>query len=257
MRGCLNGDPNDRDPKRRVSQGGGTLGLLEFSGNVGLALIFGTLIGVERQLRQHPAGLRTNALVSVGAALFVSLSQLLDDKNSPTRIASYIVSGVGFLGGGVILKEGITVRGLTTAAGLWCSAAVGTLAGAGYGSFGAVGTIFVLIVLIVLRPLANWVDARQKRLLVGESYYQIHATCDNKDSLGVRTILYRHVNGHPGLTITGISNRKKKGRKRIVVVADVHANPTNDKAIQEVVSRLMIEPGVLAVSWEQLPETGE
>jgi putative Mg2+ transporter-C (MgtC) family protein len=82
------------------------LGLMEFAGNVGLALLYGTLIGIERQIRKHPAGLRTNALVSVGAALFVSLSQLMDDKNSPSRIASYIVSGVGFLGGGVILKEG-------------------------------------------------------------------------------------------------------------------------------------------------------
>ena len=116
------------------------MGLLQFAGNVGLALLFGTLIGVERQFRQHAAGLRTNALVSVGAAMFVSLSQLMNDQNSPSRIASYIVSGVGFLGGGVILKEGITVRGLTTAASLWCSAAVGTLAGAGFGSFGAVGT---------------------------------------------------------------------------------------------------------------------
>src|SRR5580698_3092093 len=134
---------------------------MEFAGNVGLALLYGTLIGIERQIRKHPAGLRTNALVSVGAAMFVSLAQLMDDKNSPTRIASYIVSGVGFLGGGVILKEGITVRGLTTAAGLWCSAAVGTLAGAGFGLYGAIGTVFVLVVLVVLRPMAIWLDTRQ------------------------------------------------------------------------------------------------
>jgi putative Mg2+ transporter-C (MgtC) family protein len=233
------------------------LGLLQFAGNVGLALLFGILIGVERQVRKHPAGLRTNALVSVGAALFVSLSQLLDDKNSPTRIASYIVSGVGFLGGGVILKEGITVRGLTTAAGLWCSAAVGTLAGAGFGSFGAVGTLFVLLVLVVLRPLANWVDARQRQLVIPEADYQIRVACDAKDSLGVRTILYRHVTGHPGLVVTGVTNRKKKSRKRITVLANVHANPADDKAILEVISRLMIEPGVLAARWERLPETSE
>ena len=86
-------------------------------------------MGLERQLHPHPAGLRTNALVCVGAALFVSLTHLLGDTNSPSRIASYIVSGVGFLGGGAILKEGPNVRGLTTAAGLWCSAAVGTMCG--------------------------------------------------------------------------------------------------------------------------------
>ncbi len=230
---------------------------LQFVGNLGLALLFGTLIGVERQVRKHPAGLRTNALVSVGAAMFVSLARLLDDKNSPTRIASYIVSGVGFLGGGVILKEGVTVRGLTTAAGLWCSAAVGTLAGVGFGSFGAIGTAFVLIVLIWLRPLANWVDARQRQLAIPEADYQIRVACEAKDSLGVRTILYRHVSGHPGLVVTGITNRKKKSRKRITVFANIHAQAADDKAIQEVISRLMIEPGVLAARWEKLPETSE
>jgi putative Mg2+ transporter-C (MgtC) family protein len=233
------------------------LGLLDFVGNIGLALLFGTLIGVERQVRKHPAGLRTNALVSVGAALFVSLAQLMNDTNSPTRIASYIVSGVGFLGGGVILKEGISVRGLTTAAGLWCSAAVGTLAGTGFGLHGAVGTVFVLVVLIVLRPLANWVDANQRHLAVPEADYQIRVACEAKDGLGVRTILLRHVNGHPGLVLNGITTRKKKTRKRVIVLANVHAKPADDKSIQEVISRLMIEPGVLTARWEKLPETAE
>ena len=233
------------------------MALLEFTGNVGLALVFGTLIGVERQVRQHPAGLRTNALVSVGAALFVSLAQLMDDKNSPTRIASYIVSGVGFLGGGVILKEGATVRGLTTAAGLWCSAAVGTLAGAGFGLHGFVGTAFVLIVLIVLRPLANWVDDRQRRLTIPEVDYQIRVSCEARDSLAVRTTLLRHVNGHAGLVMNGILTRKKKTRKRVIVLANIHAKMADDKGIQEVISRLMIEPGVLAARWEKLPQTTE
>jgi putative Mg2+ transporter-C (MgtC) family protein len=73
----------------------------------------------------------------------------------------------------------------------------------------------------------------------------------------VRTILNRHVAGHPGLIVTGVSTRKKKSRKRLTVLADVHAKPADDKAIQEVVSRLMIEPGVLAARWEKLPEATE
>jgi putative Mg2+ transporter-C (MgtC) family protein len=105
--------------------------LLHFLLNVVSALALGTVIGLERQWRQHQAGLRTNALVALGAALFVSLSRLMGDENSPTRIASYIVSGLGFLGGGVILRDGLTVKGMNTAATLWCTGAVGTLAGAG------------------------------------------------------------------------------------------------------------------------------
>jgi len=97
----------------------------DFIVNVYSALGLGLLIGLEREFRQHPAGLRTNALVCVGSALFMSLTFLLHDVGSPTRIASYIISGIGFLGGGVIIKQGVNIRGMNTAATLWCSAAVG------------------------------------------------------------------------------------------------------------------------------------
>jgi putative Mg2+ transporter-C (MgtC) family protein len=229
--------------------------LLEFTGNVALAMILGAIIGVERQFRQHPAGLRTNALVCIGAALFVSLTRLIGDTNSPTRIASYIVSGIGFLGGGVILKEGANIRGMTTAATLWCSAAVGTLAGAGFGLHAIIGVLAILLVVAGLRPIARWIDEKRKRSGGAEGAYQIRVECGAKDSLGVRTTLMRHVNGVPGLVVTGVTARKKKGRKRIVVTADIHADPANDKAIQEAVSRLIIEPGVLAARWEKVPPT--
>jgi len=95
------------------------------------ALLVGVVIGVERQWRQRMAGLRTNALVSIGAAGFVVFSTTVSGDNRPTRVAAQIVSGIGFLGAGVILREGINIRGLNTAATLWCSAMVGTFAGAG------------------------------------------------------------------------------------------------------------------------------
>lgn len=94
-----------------------------------LALILGTLIGAERQYRQRTAGLRTNALVALGAAAFVDLAQKLGGNVEAIRVISYTVSGIGFLGAGVIMKEGMNVRGLNTAATLWCSAAVGSCAG--------------------------------------------------------------------------------------------------------------------------------
>src|SRR5580658_28648 len=107
---------------------------LQFCANLIVALVLGAVIGVERQWRQRMAGLRTNALVSLGAALFV-LFGLLMSRNpgiAPTRIAAYVVSGVGFLGAGVILRDGVNVRGMNTAATIWCSSAVGVLAGGGY-----------------------------------------------------------------------------------------------------------------------------
>src|ERR1700732_5314453 len=104
---------------------------LLFAINIGAAFLLGMAIGVERQFGQHPAGVRTNTLVCVRAAIFVSISTIVVHDGDPTRIAGQVVTGIGFLGGGVILREGLSVRGLNTAATLWCSAGVGTLAGAG------------------------------------------------------------------------------------------------------------------------------
>src|SRR6201990_3279989 len=101
-----------------------------------MATLMGACIGFERQWRQRLAGLRTNTLVALGAASFVVFSGLVPGDNSPTRVAAQLVSGIGFLGAGLIFKEGLSVRGLNTAATLWCSAAVGLLAGEGMGLHG-------------------------------------------------------------------------------------------------------------------------
>src|ERR1700738_3821542 len=107
--------------------------VVDFVGRAAVALALGAVIGVERQWRQRMAGLRTNALVALGAALFELFGVLMANKQGidPTRIAAYVVSGVGFLGAGVILRDGVNVRGINTAATIWCSSAVGVLAGAG------------------------------------------------------------------------------------------------------------------------------
>src|SRR5258708_32076246 len=105
---------------------------VQFALRLWLAIGMGAIVGLERQWRQRMAGTRTNALVSAGAAAFVMCGLLLD--NDPTargRIVSYVVSGVGFLGAGVIFKDGANVRGLNTAATIWCSATIGALSGLG------------------------------------------------------------------------------------------------------------------------------
>jgi putative Mg2+ transporter-C (MgtC) family protein len=112
------------------------------------AVFLGILIGVERQWHNCIAGLRTNILVSIGACLFVLLEASSINDFEPKRIAAQIVSGIGFLGAGVILREGLSVRGLDTAATLWCSATIGTLSGYGYIQVAIAGTIIVVAISI-------------------------------------------------------------------------------------------------------------
>ncbi|MEH7484849.1 MgtC/SapB family protein [Neobacillus drentensis] len=122
------------------------------------AVIFGIIIGIERQWHNCIAGLRTNVLVSIGACLFVLLEGLSTVDHEPKRIAAQIVSGIGFMGAGVLIKEGLSVRGLDTAATLWCTAAIGTLSGYGYDLVAIAGTILVVAINSILRPFALWID---------------------------------------------------------------------------------------------------
>src|ERR1700732_3260501 len=115
-----------------------------------VALLLGALVGAERQWRQRTAGLRTSCLVALGSAMFVMMGGLIAGDGSQGRVAAYVVSGIGFIGGGVILKDGFSIRGMNTAATLWCTAAVGTLAGLGRLDFAAMGALGVLSANLVL-----------------------------------------------------------------------------------------------------------
>ena len=119
------------------------------------AVVFGALIGLERQLRKHPAGLHTNALVALGAAAYVIAAVLVGDNTGPARVAGQVVTGVGFLCAGLIWHEGATVRGMNTAATVWCSCAVGVLAGLGMLSWAALVTALVLFANIVLHYIEH------------------------------------------------------------------------------------------------------
>jgi putative Mg2+ transporter-C (MgtC) family protein len=136
----------------------------EVLGRVALAAALGAVLGFERELREREAGLRTHLLVSVGSALFTIVSaygfrEFLTSGESviradPTRIAAQIVTGIGFLGAGAIIRQGLAIRGLTTAATLWVVAAIGLAAGAGYYSAAVITTAVALVALWPLRALA-------------------------------------------------------------------------------------------------------
>ncbi|MBT3069515.1 MgtC/SapB family protein [Rhodomicrobium sp. Az07] len=153
------------------------------------SFVLATLIGLERQWRQRSAGLRTVALVAVGAAAFADLGFRVMGPEGVTRIVSYIVSGIGFLGAGVILKDGTNIRGLNTAATLWCSAAVGALAGAGLLIEAGTLTLFVLAGNTLLRPLVNWVNRRPITAEATEAEYALHVVCEAKNVSDVRELI--------------------------------------------------------------------
>ena len=154
-----------------------------------VAFFLGLAIGFERQWRQRTAGLRTNVLVAVGAAAFSDLGMRLYGPDGATRIIAYVVSGIGFLGAGVIVKDGTNIRGLNTAATLWCSGAVGAFTGSGLFGEAAALTCAVLSGNTLLRPLVNWINRRPITASVTEAEYRVHVVCGHDAVSDVRDLL--------------------------------------------------------------------
>jgi putative Mg2+ transporter-C (MgtC) family protein len=126
-----------------------------------LAAGLGAAIGLEREYRQKPAGLRTNILIAVGSALFTILSvAMTQGAGDPSRVAGQIVTGIGFLGGGAIMRNRDTVHGMTTAATIWMNAAIGVAAGTGRFSLATFATVLTLVVLVVLPPIETYFEKR-------------------------------------------------------------------------------------------------
>jgi putative Mg2+ transporter-C (MgtC) family protein len=199
---------------------------------LGTAFVLGCLIGLERQIRQRNAGLRTMVLVSVGAAAFVHLGGRLDGAGGQTRIIAYVVSGIGFLGAGVIMKEGAQVRGLNTAATLWSAAAVGAFAGGGLLAESVVVTAFVLAGNTLLRPLVNYVNRRPIHPEETEALYRVHVICAPADVSDARDLLYEELErGHYPVREIEVLSEGEELVELAAVLVPTTANPQDLDAI--------------------------
>jgi putative Mg2+ transporter-C (MgtC) family protein len=211
-----------------------------------LAAVLGGMIGFERELREREAGLRTHLLVSLGSALFTIVSAYgfrdfltsgaVVVRTDPTRIAAQIVTGIGFLGAGAIIRQGFSVRGLTTAATLWVVAAVGLACGAGYYSAAALSTALVLLALYPLRIIAYRILIRFRpedgRLLVelpvGQSPGMV---IDELERLGAR--------------IASLEVSQEGDRRRL----EVDVALPRDLHVPSIVSRIAEVENVAGVRW--------
>jgi putative Mg2+ transporter-C (MgtC) family protein len=220
---------------------------LELTLRLGAALAAGAIIGIERQWYQHRAGLRTNVLVALGAALFVALGVMTPGESSPTRIASYVVSGVGFLGAGAILRDGFDVRGLNTAATLWCAAAVGALSGFGYFTAAAIGAVAVVGTNVMLRPVARQFT-RRTPTAESPAAYTVAIRCRRARETTIRALLLREL--QPSALVLRKLHSIQTDQPGVVEVhAHVLATGPTDAALEAIVARLSHERQVSEVSW--------
>ena len=211
------------------------------------AFVLGTLIGAERQYRQRSGGLRTNALVAVGAAAFVDIGMRLGDGAGALRIIAYVVSGVGFLGAGVIMKEGKNVWGLNTAATLWCSAAVGACAGSDLAAEATALTIFVLAGNTLLRPLVNAINRAPISESSTEAIYEVRATPDLERLEAGRELLETTLENanYPTREVAVVD----RDEGTVELVATLIANTASSRELDHIVGQLGKSPALDHTSW--------
>lgn len=172
-----------------------------------ICFILSILIGIERQYRHKTVGLRTNVLVSLGAFMFVSASFYVVDSDA-TRIAAQVVSGIGFLGAGVILKDGNRIKGLNTAATLWCVSSIGVLTAFGMLKEAAIGTLFILISNIALRLVSHKIMDKVKT----QENCIIDVICDKDEEKIIRNLIIKLTNKY-NLTMKGFEKIKTDNNK--------------------------------------------
>jgi len=217
--------------------------------NLAVALGLSAVIGFERQWRNRLAGLRTNTLVALGAATFVIFAALIPGEASPTRVAAQVVSGIGFLGAGLIFREGLSVRGLNTAATLWCSAAIGVLAGAGYLLYATVATGFVVFVNLLLRPIVSFINRQPFTATEIETGYLVSVTCRGDDEAHIRALLLQGL-ASCGLALRRLDSTNLEGTAHVAVSALVSASQRIDAEVERIVGRLSLEQTVSAARWQ-------
>jgi putative Mg2+ transporter-C (MgtC) family protein len=225
---------------------------------VGLATVLGVAIGFERQWRSRMAGLQTMALVSMGSALFLILSAYsFDQDGDRRRVAAQIVSGVGFLGAGVIMKQGLSVTGLNTAATLWATAAVGALAGAWMWREAVAGATIVVAANWFLQPLGARMDRVHTKggRDVSPAEYQLNLVCETRAAADLKALVGRAMPS-PQFQLRAVHVLPVHAADQMELRADYATAAREDQFAQAAVRDLSQHAGVASVRWSISDEQG-
>ncbi|MCS6824538.1 MAG: MgtC/SapB family protein [Cytophagaceae bacterium] len=230
--------------------------LLDFTLRLSLSILLGAAIGLERQWRQKSAGLRTNTLVSLGSAGFTLISYVLtssDDgvyKGDATRIIGQIVTGIGFLGAGVIMKDGLNVQGLNTAATIWCSAAVGASAGAGLYLESVIIAFAVMLTHTILRPIGLKLSMFNYRKDDHTIYnYSFKIKCKENVENHLRVLIVNAIRNDEHLQLRSLKSSDSDSPLYTFIEAEIFASGKHDLQMEKLAGVLTLEYGVTEVTW--------
>ena len=223
--------------------------VMEFLFRVLFSMMLGFFIGLERQITGHPAGIRINVLICIGTSLF-TLFPMLYGSDQMFRVASSIISGVGFLCSGVIFKENGSVRGMNTAATLWCTAAIGVIASTGRYLIAVTAAAVLIMSNLLLRPLALKIGPVFPRD-EAETQYRISVLCAEQAEPDIRGQLIVS-NKSQTLFLTNLESGDVVGNQVEVVADFVSMGKPKGHILEEMVGRILLNNSVIRAGWEIL-----
>lgn len=221
--------------------------LFDFIFRICCAVVFGFLIGLERQLTGHIAGIRTNILVSLGACLFTIFSLLMGAPDT-TRIAAQVVTGIGFLCSGIIFKEGLNVRGLNTAATIWCTAAVGVLCSSGLFLYATAAAFVLLASNLSFRFIADRVPT-PTHFGEEENTYVLSVCCNDENEFNVRSAVMSGL-ANTRLLLTNLQSVDNVGEKVEIEATIKVSGKRENKYIEKLTTQIALEKGVTKAGWK-------
>ncbi len=213
-----------------------------------LAFVLGTIIGLERQWQRKMAGIKTNALVAVGAALFILVAQKVGGDTSGTaRIAANIVTGIGFLGAGIMMRNGSSISGVNTAATIWCSSAIGAMAGLGFWYESLIGTAFIITGNILLRPIGNRIDNRINQIKDSGNMYLLKINVQANSSILIKQALIDEIKKETTLHLSTLKTEANN-----LIIAEIHTLDRRLTDIENVVTALSTKTEITQIGWEEI-----
>ena len=227
------------------------LTILDFSIRIVCAVLFGFAIGLERQFTGHNTGIRINVLISMGACLFTLFSQLMGVYDT-TRIAAQVVTGIGFLCSGIMFKEGANVRGLNTAATMWCTAAIGVLTSSGQLHFATIAVAILIGSNLIFRLVADKIPVLSLPIFSQEeSTYVLSVTCTEADEFHIRSAIIKRLR-QSQMRLTNLESADDIGNKVEIEATIQNHGRQRDEYIETLTSQVALEKGVTKAGWEML-----
>lgn len=230
----------------------------DFIMRLAVALLLGGAVGFERQWRMKSAGLRTNTLVSLGSAAYILLSVYINgtEGGDAGRIAAQIVTGIGFLGAGVIMKDGFNIQGLNTAATIWCSAAVGSFAGMGMFPQALMVTLAIVATHLIMRPISDKLGkiTSYKKSIKEEYFYILTVVCKRLNEDSVRSFIVKHLDSSDKYLLRSIAREPAEKSSEVILKVKFSTVGRQEAMLESMIQQLTSGMEINYASWAYADE---